>query len=221
MLIDYCGRGVVIQPTKKELDYPYIGPKLSEALRGAEISAVDRIRIFRQISERFLTEWGNRHEMFEKFNGTPLYLINLLTMQRTEYQVDGPLTELARQVLVLPWVTAKCQREALAPGSFGAQVYGAVDTGESPQTKRRCWSAPSCRRDSTPPSAGYRRTRQAYGRSREGVALRQRSLSAELRASPGRTRWLHRRRNGRPEENSCHLERGSGMLASLSSFFLA
>jgi hypothetical protein len=37
--------------------------------------------------------------MFEKFNGTPLYLINLLTMQRTEYQVDGPLTELARQVL--------------------------------------------------------------------------------------------------------------------------
>lgn len=84
--------------------------------------------------------------MFEKFNGTPLYL---MTMQRTEYQAGGPLTELARQVLVLPWVTAKCQREALAPGSFGAQVYEAVDTGESPQTKRRCWSAPSCRRDST------------------------------------------------------------------------
>ena len=36
--------------------------------------------------------------MFEKFNGTPLYLINLLTMQRTEYQVDGPLTGLARSV---------------------------------------------------------------------------------------------------------------------------
>ena len=28
--------------------------------------------------------------MFEKFNGTPLYLIKLLTMQRTEYQIDGP-----------------------------------------------------------------------------------------------------------------------------------
>jgi 4-hydroxyphenylacetate 3-monooxygenase len=99
LLIDFCGRGVVIQPTRKELDDPYIGPKLAEALRGPEISARDRIKIFRQISERFLTEWGNRHEMFEKFNGTPLYLINLLTMQRTEYQVDGPLTELARQVL--------------------------------------------------------------------------------------------------------------------------
>ncbi|MBR0750523.1 4-hydroxyphenylacetate 3-hydroxylase [Bradyrhizobium japonicum] len=98
-LIDFCGRGVVIQPSKREMEDPYIGPKLAEALRGAEISAYDRIKIFRQISERFLSEWGNRHEMFEKFNGTPLYLINLLTMQRTEYQVDGPLTKLARDVL--------------------------------------------------------------------------------------------------------------------------
>lgn len=101
MLIDFCGRGVVIQPTRRELDDPYLGPKLAEALRGSGISARDRIKIFRQISERFLTEWGSRHEMFEKFNGTPLYLINLLTLQRTEYQVDGPLTELARSVLGL------------------------------------------------------------------------------------------------------------------------
>jgi 4-hydroxyphenylacetate 3-monooxygenase len=98
-LIDFCGRGVVIQPSKKEMDDPYIGPKLAEALRGAEISAYDRIKIFRQISERFLSDWGARHEMFEKFNGTPLYLINFLTMLRTEYQVDGPLTQLARDVL--------------------------------------------------------------------------------------------------------------------------
>src|SRR3546814_1123276 len=32
-LIDFCGRGAVIQPTKRELDDPYIGPKLAEALR--------------------------------------------------------------------------------------------------------------------------------------------------------------------------------------------
>ena len=100
MLIDFCGRGVVIQPTKRELDDPYIGPKLAGGAEGLARSARrDRIRIFRQISERYLTEWGARHEMFEKFNGTPLYLIKLLTMQRTEYQVDGPLTELARDVL--------------------------------------------------------------------------------------------------------------------------
>ena len=35
MLIDFCGRGVVIQPTKRELDDPYIGPKLEEALKGS------------------------------------------------------------------------------------------------------------------------------------------------------------------------------------------
>jgi aromatic ring hydroxylase len=99
VLIDFCGRGVVIQPTKRELDDPYIGPKLQEALKGSHMSARDRIGIFRQISERYLTEWGARHEMFEKFNGTPLYLIKLLTMQRMEYQVDGPLTQLARDVL--------------------------------------------------------------------------------------------------------------------------
>ena len=99
ILIDLCGRGVVLQPTKRELEDPYIGPKLQEALKGSHMSATDRISIFRQISERYLTEWGARHEMFEKFNGTPLYLIKLLTMQRVEYQVDGPLTQLARDVL--------------------------------------------------------------------------------------------------------------------------
>jgi hypothetical protein len=34
---------------------------------------------------------------------------------------------------VLPWVAAKCQREALSPGGFGAQVYEAADTGEITQ----------------------------------------------------------------------------------------
>ncbi|MBN9113333.1 MAG: 2,4,6-trichlorophenol monooxygenase [Pseudonocardia sp.] len=98
-LIDFCGRGVVMAPTKADFDHPYIGPKLEEALRGSGISARDRVSIFRQISERYLTQWGARHEMFEKFNGTPLYLVKLLTMQRTEYQIDGPLTDLAREVL--------------------------------------------------------------------------------------------------------------------------
>ncbi len=73
MLIDFCGRGVVMAPpTKADFDHPpYIGPKLEEALRGSGISARDRVSIFRQISERYLTQWGARHEMFEKFNGTP------------------------------------------------------------------------------------------------------------------------------------------------------
>ena len=88
LLRSRCGHST----DRKELEHPYIGPKLAEALRGSEISAVDRIRIFRQISERFLTEWGSRHEgSLREIQWHAAYLINLLTMQRTEYQVDGPL----------------------------------------------------------------------------------------------------------------------------------
>jgi aromatic ring hydroxylase len=113
-LIDLCGRGVVVYPTRADFDDPYLGPKLEEALRGPGISARDRSAIFRLIHERFLTEWGARHEMFEKFNGTPLYLIRLLTMQRTEYQVDGPLTQLARDVLGLGSLDEVASRAAEA-----------------------------------------------------------------------------------------------------------
>jgi 4-methoxybenzoate monooxygenase (O-demethylating) len=31
---------------------------------------------------------------------------------------------------VLPWIEEKCQRDALRPGSFGAQIYDAADAGE-------------------------------------------------------------------------------------------
>ncbi len=71
-----------------------------------------------QKNTRSKRKWGGRHEMFEKFNGTPLYLINLLTMQRTEYQVDGPLTEFARAVLgfgdtaELGWRAQEAEKES-------------------------------------------------------------------------------------------------------------
>ena len=41
-LIDFCGRGVVMTPTRADFDDLYIGPKLEEALKGASISARDR-----------------------------------------------------------------------------------------------------------------------------------------------------------------------------------
>ena len=100
-LIDFCGRGVIVFPTAADFADPYMGPKLEQVFRGPGMSAQDRTKIFKMIHERFLTEWGLRKEMFEKFNGTPLYLIRLLTMQRTDYAVDGPLTELARDIIGL------------------------------------------------------------------------------------------------------------------------
>lgn len=47
----------------------------------------------------------------------------------------GPENDYFRELMkqaptVLPWIEAKCRREALAPGSFGAQVYEAAEAGE-------------------------------------------------------------------------------------------
>lgn len=60
---------------------------------------------------------------------------NLLTYGAMVFAGLGPENDYFRNLMthaprVLPWVTAKCQREALAPGSFGAQVYEAADAGE-------------------------------------------------------------------------------------------
>lgn len=98
VLSDLCGRSIMMQPTEGDLDDPYIGPHLADALRGKSISARDRMKIVKVIRDRFFSEGGARKEAFEKFNGTPLFLIKLLTMNRVEFSLDGPLVELARQV---------------------------------------------------------------------------------------------------------------------------
>jgi 4-methoxybenzoate monooxygenase (O-demethylating) len=60
---------------------------------------------------------------------------NFLTYGAMVFAGMGPENDYFRNLMaqapvVLPWVTAKCRREALAPGSFGAQVYEAADSGE-------------------------------------------------------------------------------------------
>src|SRR5581483_6760704 len=102
--------GVVVYPTKADLEHPELGAQLRSALRGHNISAEDRPKIFKYIHEHFLTGIGSRHAMFEKFNGTPLWVIKLLTMQRVEYQADGPLTQLAREVIGLEDVSGLAER---------------------------------------------------------------------------------------------------------------
>jgi len=63
---------------------------------------------------------------------------NLLTYGAMVFAGFGPENDYFRDLMahaptVLPWVAARCQREALAAGSFGAQVYEAADTGEITQ----------------------------------------------------------------------------------------
>ena len=63
---------------------------------------------------------------------------NFLTYGAMVFAGFGPENDYFRELMkqaprVLPWIEAKCRREALAPGSFGAQVYEAADTGEITQ----------------------------------------------------------------------------------------
>jgi len=60
---------------------------------------------------------------------------NFLTYGAMVFAGFGPENDYFRNLMqqaptVLPWVAARCERKALRPGSFGAQVYEAADTGE-------------------------------------------------------------------------------------------
>lgn len=60
---------------------------------------------------------------------------NFLTYGAMVFAGFGPENDYFRELMkqaprVLPWVVARCQRDALRPGSFGAQVYEAADAGD-------------------------------------------------------------------------------------------
>jgi cytochrome P450 len=60
---------------------------------------------------------------------------NLLPYGALAFNAFGPDNELRRTALanatpVQAWILASCQREALAPGGFGAQIWAAADRGE-------------------------------------------------------------------------------------------
>ena len=73
-------------------------------LKGAWNSGRDRLKLFRVIRDILLTDWGGRARMFDQFNGTPLNTIRILTMMRTEFHPNGPLTAYAREVCGIPLV---------------------------------------------------------------------------------------------------------------------
>lgn len=100
-LLDLVGRGTVMVPTDGDWNHPEIGKWLKPLMAG-NTSEDERLRIIRVIRDLYLSEWGRRNSMFDNFNGTPITAVRLLTMNRTEYQPDGPLTVLARQVCDLP-----------------------------------------------------------------------------------------------------------------------
>ena len=101
-LLDLSGRSAIIQPSAA--DFREFGSVLDTMLKGAWNSGHDRLKLFRVIRDILLTDWGGRARMFDQFNGTPLNTIRFLTMMRTEFQPNGPLTAYAREVCGIPLV---------------------------------------------------------------------------------------------------------------------
>jgi 4-hydroxyphenylacetate 3-monooxygenase len=101
-LVDLSGRSALIQPAEK--DFAEYGTLLDSMLRGAWPSGRDRLKVFRVVRDMFLTDWAGRSRMFDQFNGTPLNTIRMLTMMRTEFSPNGPLTAFAREVCGIPLV---------------------------------------------------------------------------------------------------------------------
>lgn len=63
---------------------------------------------------------------------------HLLPYANMVFNAFGPRNQLlenamAKAQVVQPWIAASCAREALRPGSFGAQIWAAVDKGKVPQ----------------------------------------------------------------------------------------
>ena len=107
-LLDLSSSSAIIQPAAA--DFKEFGPVLDTMLKGAWNSGRDRLKLFRVIRDILLTDWGGRARMFDQFNGTPLNTIRFLTMMRTEFQPNGPLTAYAREVCGIPLVQAAVSR---------------------------------------------------------------------------------------------------------------
>ncbi len=63
---------------------------------------------------------------------------NLLPYANMVFNAFGPRNKLLEETMagaqpVQQWITASCSREALRPGSFGAQIWATVDKGKVPQ----------------------------------------------------------------------------------------
>jgi 4-hydroxyphenylacetate 3-monooxygenase len=119
-IVDMCGRSAVLLPSEKDFDVPGIGTRLRELFHGTTLSAQDKVRLFKFVQDRFLSDWAGRSVAFEKFQGTPLFLIKLLTMQRIATDPAGSITELAREAIGLGTTEeindrVLAEREALFP----------------------------------------------------------------------------------------------------------
>ena len=96
-IIDLAGRGPMMIPAEADWQNPELREWLEPLMRGPEGDDA-KLKVYRVVRDLFLTDWGRRNFLFDQFNGTPLTAVRFLTMMRAEYQADGPITELAREL---------------------------------------------------------------------------------------------------------------------------
>ncbi len=109
-IIDLAGRGPMMIPADGDWQNPELKEWLEPLMRGPSGGA-DKLKVFRIIRDLYLSDWGRRNALFDQLNGTPLTAIRFLTMQRSEYRADGPITELAREVCGMEDVTGSAEQD--------------------------------------------------------------------------------------------------------------
>jgi len=118
-IVDLSGRSAIIQPAAK--DFERFGDQLDGMLKGAWADGRERLKVFRVVRDMLMSDWGDRGRIFDQFNGTPLNTIRMLTMMRTEYQPNGPLTAFAREVCGIPLVEGQASVKEQIEGYVKAQ----------------------------------------------------------------------------------------------------
>lgn len=110
-LMDLAGRGPMMIPAEGDWQNPELHAWLGPMLRGPGGEGA-KLKVYRIVRDLFVSEWGRRNAMFDQFNGTPITAVRFLTMQRAEFQADGPVAALARQV---------CGFESTAPAMIAEE----------------------------------------------------------------------------------------------------
>lgn len=127
----------------REIVGPILAPPALKALRGAfeheaselvdRLVALDSFDAVTQLAEAYsLKVFGDAVGLPEEGRE------NLLPYANMVFNAFGPRNQLLETAMsnaqpVQQWITASCSREALRPGSFGAQIWDMVDKGKVPQ----------------------------------------------------------------------------------------
>nr|AZQ05599.1 oxygenase [Rhodococcus sp. (in: high G+C Gram-positive bacteria)] len=102
ILEDDLASGLIYLPSSLDFDSPDVRPYLVKLVRGSEgITAVDRVKVMKALSDVILTEFGGRHELYENYSGNHENPLVELLFAAQDRQHAGSMKKLAEQCLSL------------------------------------------------------------------------------------------------------------------------